>query len=166
MGFKAMIVSVALASTAVLASPAQADPTQRQLDLAQRYVSAMRMERTFEATMDAMSPGLLPPDENLPPEKREAILAAIRQVTGEMVASLSREMAPMLVEVYTQKELEDVVAFYESPSGRAMIDKAPQLSARMAPLLRDLAPRMRTELRERLCKISACPPEVAEPKTD
>lgn len=153
-----------LAALAVAGSAgAQAAPTARQLELAQRYVAAMRMEKTMTATMDAMTPSLMASAGELPPEKRAMLVAAVRDVTQTMMATMSARMAPILAEVFTEKELEDVVAFYEGPSGRSMIDKSPQLAAKMAPVMQEIMPQVRAQMTERICKIAECPPEAKAP---
>jgi hypothetical protein len=146
------------------AASAQNTPSARQLELAQRYVAAIHMERTFDATMDAVLPSLKTSGGALPPEKQEAVLEAVRDVTKSMMADMTTRMAPLLAEVFTEKELEDLVAFYEGPTGRSMIDKSPLLAAKMAPMMRDLVPQMQVRMAERICKITDCPPSAAAKK--
>lgn len=139
------------------AASAQTTPTARQTELAQRYVTALQMEKTVGATMDALLPAMMgAADDKLPTEARAEFTAIMRDVTREMIASLSTQMAPVLAETFTEKELEDVVAFYEGPSGRAFIEKTPVLSAKMAPIVRELMPQMQAKIVERLCRDGKC----------
>lgn len=159
-GLVACLVVMALAG----AANAQAAPSARQLELAQRYVAAIQMERTIDASMDAVLPSLRASGGQLPSEKQEAVLAAARDVTKDMMMKLTAGMAPILAEVFTEKELEDLVAFYEGPTGRSMIDKSPLLAAKMGPMMRDMVPQMQAQLIERICKITDCPPSVVGKK--
>lgn len=162
MRVRTAIVTVMMTLVTAGAVQAQAVPSARQMELARRYVAAMQMERTFDATMDAMTPALMDQGVKLPPEKQAEVAAMIRDVTKETVVTMSNRMAPLLAEVFTEKELEDVVAFYEGPSGRSMIEKSPQLAAKMAPMMREMMPQVRARMIERICRISECPPALVE----
>ena len=107
--------------------------------------------------------GELTDREQLKLPRARALVAAVRDVTQTMMATMSARMAPILAEVFTEKELEDVVAFYEGPSGRSMIDKSPQLAAKMAPVMQEIMPQVRAQMTERICKIAECPPEAKAP---
>jgi hypothetical protein len=159
-GLVAGLAAVLLAG----AASAQTAPTARQMELAQRYVAAIRMEKTFDATMDAMLPTLQAGNGKVSGEKFEAIMAAMSEVTKSMVGEMSVRMAPVLAEVFTEQELEELVEFYEGPTGRAVIDKSPQLAVRMAPLMQEMMPRLQTQMAERICKITDCPPSAAQAK--
>ncbi|MBA4011600.1 MAG: hypothetical protein C0481_07010 [Phenylobacterium sp.] len=143
------------------AASAQTAPTARQLDLAQRYVKAMKLETTVTSVVNQLGPTVMGGSlDSLPPEKREAVMGVVREVSRKMMAKMSTQMAPMLAEVFTEKELEDVVAFYEGPSGQALIEKSPQLSAKMAPLMNDLMPEMQTEMLAGMCEVLDCDQKV------
>ena len=87
-------------------------------------------------------------------------MSVMRQVSQNMMTKIGAQMAPILAEVFTEKELEDVVAFYEGPSGKAMIEKTPQLGAKMAPLMKDLMPEMQSEMIAGMCKVLDCDQKV------
>ena len=44
--------------------------------------------------------------------------------------ALKPEMAEIYLEAFTEKELEDFIAFYNSPSGKAMVSKTPAMMAK------------------------------------
>lgn len=139
------------------AASAQPSPSARQLDLAQRYVKAMNLEASMNAVMDQLAPTMIEGRlDSLTPEEREAFLGVMRDVSQKMMARMGARMAPILAEMFTEKELEDVVAFYEGPSGKAMIEKGPQLGAKMAPLMKELMPEAQSEMFARMCEILDC----------
>lgn len=157
MSLAAGLAALLLASTA----SAQPAPTAHQLDLARRYVKAMKLEASMGAVMDQLAPTMMQGSlDSLPPEKREAVMGVMREVSQNMVTRLGAEMAPILAEVFTEKELEDVVAFYEGPSGKAMIEKTPQLGAKMAPLMKNLMPQMQSEMIAGMCEVFDCDQKV------
>jgi len=146
------------------AASAQTAPSAHQLDLAQRYVKAMKLETMITSVMDQLGPTIMGGSlDSLPPEKREAVMGVVREVSQKMMARMSTQMVPMLAEVFTEKELEDVVAFYEGPSGKALIEKTPQLGAKMAPLMKDLMPEMQTEMVAGMCEVLDCDKKVPRP---
>ena len=143
------------------AASAQTAPSARQLDLAQRYVKAMNLEVSMATFMDQMAPTMMQGSlDSLPSEKREAVMGVMREVSQSVMTRMGVRMAPILAEVFTEKELEDVVAFYEGPSGKAMIEKTPQLGAKMAPLMKDLMPEMQSEMIAGMCEVFDCDQKV------
>ncbi len=143
------------------AASAQTAPSARQLDLAQRYVKAMNLEVSMATMMDQLAPTIMQGSlDSLPAEKREAAMSVMRQVSQNMMTKMGAQMAPILAEVFTEKELEDVVAFYEGPSGKAMIEKTPQLGAKMAPLMKELMPEMQSEMIAGMCEVLDCDQKV------
>ena len=146
------------------AASAQSAPSARQLDLAQRYVKAMKLETMVAMVVDQLGPTTMGGSlDSLPAEKREAVMGVIREVSQKMMARMSTQMAPMLAEVFTEKELEDVVAFYEGPSGKALIEKTPQLGAKMAPLVNGLMPEVHSEMLAGICEVLDCDQKVPRP---
>lgn len=77
----------------------------------------------------------------------------------ERVAAIQKEvmsfdrMKPMFVKLYqdtfTQDEVDGMTAFYESPPGKALVEKTPKLMQNMAPmmgqLMQDMMPRLQAE---------------------
>lgn len=147
---------------ATLAAPASAEPTARQLELAKRYVtattSAKRLEATFAATMTAVMPI---PGSDEAQQKRMATVMS--EVMIKMVSRLAEKMAPIMAETFTEAELEAIVAFYEGPAGKTLLDKTPEISAKLAPAMREITPEMFAEVVARRCEITTCPPKNAPP---
>lgn len=140
------------------AGAASAQPTARQLELAQRYVATMRPER-MAGISDSMLSALMGPAKGADAEaKRARYLAVMRDVNAELLSEMAVRMTPILAETFTEKELEDVVVFYEGPSGRAIIEKTPELTARMTPLMLELIPKVQAKVIERLCEDGSCAP--------
>jgi hypothetical protein len=48
--------------------------------------------------------------------------------------SLKDDLIEIYVEAFTEKELNDIMAFYETPTGRKTLEKLPELSAKGAQL--------------------------------
>jgi len=159
-GIAAAVAVMSMSSAALAQSP----PTARQMDLARRYVAAVKMEQTFEATMAAMRPALMaqPPESKLTEAQRERLMVVVDDLSRQMMRKLIERTAPLMAEVYTEQELQGLVTFYESPTGQAVVDKAPALAAKMAPLMKELMPEMQAGMRARRCEIIDCKADEAK----
>ncbi|MES2896610.1 MAG: DUF2059 domain-containing protein [Pseudomonadota bacterium] len=152
-------MSLALA-LAVIAAPASAEPTARQLELAKRYVaatsSAKRLEATFAATMTAVMP--IPGSDEAQQKRMARVMS---DIMIKMTSRLAEKMAPVMADTFTEAELEAIVAFYEGPAGKSLLDKTPEISAKLAPAMREITPEMFAEVAARRCEIITCPPKDA-----
>lgn len=157
-------------AVSLLATAAFAAPTAKQVELAHRYIVATHMERTMDATMKAMMPGMLadiPKGTAAEEARRAAVMDAMPEVMGDMMRKMVVRLEPIVAETFTEQELADLVAFYEGPTGQSLIAKSPALAARMGPMMRELVPEMQAELKAKVCaKIdcsAAVPPTAAKP---
>ena len=154
----ARTISLGLAG-ALMATAALAAPTAKQTELAHRYIAAVHMDRTMDATMKAMMPTMLasiPPGGEAQEARRKAVTEVLPEVMHEMMGKMMARMEPIVAETFTEQELADLVKFYESPTGQAVVDKTPQLAMRMAPMMRELMPEMTKDLMAKVCAKSDC----------
>jgi hypothetical protein len=160
----ARTISLGLAG-ALMATAALAAPTPKQTELAHRYIAAVHMDRNMDATMKAMMPTMLagiPQGDAAQEARRKAVTEVLPQVMSEMMSKMLDRMEPIVAETFSEKELADLVKFYESPTGQAVVDKTPQLAMRMAPMMRELMPEMTKELMAKVCAKTDC---TADQKT-
>lgn len=152
---------VAVLALAMMAGSAMAQtPSARQLELAKRYVAAIDMQDNYERTMQAMLPVLqaqMAQSGKLTPEQQAKLAQITLEVSGKMVTKMLAKMPTIMAEVFTEAELEGLVRFYESPVGKSLIAKTPEMSAKIAPLMPELMAEMRTEMMSRVCEIATCP---------
>jgi uncharacterized protein len=97
------------------------------------------------------------PDEALPaPLQGMAEIQAMQPVLREIMrehmgwASLEPEFVRVYAEVFTERELRDLIAFYETPLGQKFLDKMPIASARTQAILMERMQRGMPKLLERL----------------
>lgn len=159
-----MAVLLWLACASAAAEPASAQSVERLLELtnAKRLMQAVQAQQ--RATMDAM---IAARNRGLPPEKLEQAQAAGRKAYDTVINELSWDkLEPLIVQVYTEtfteEEIRGLIAFYESPAGRAYIEKMPQATQRTMQLIRErVAPimeRLQQQIRE-----EAAHPSTPEP---
>jgi uncharacterized protein len=79
--------------------------------------------------MEAMVPQILKPFQERSPNVPKEFWDSAKE---EMLKDVVNQMADMLTPIYqkylTQKELEDVLAFYESPAGKKISDVTPNIT--------------------------------------
>lgn len=93
------------------------------------------MARTFEQAVEF---------NRLKPEEQQQARLALEKLAARMRPILAEElgwhrMKPVNVDIYrstfTQDEVDGLIAFYESPAGRALVEKMPQVMQRSMALL-------------------------------
>src|SRR5271165_2889992 len=133
-GVLAMVLGVLAWPAAGQPAPAMASdvaPSGAKLELARQVVEATGVEAALSASFHDMVGQTY---ASLKPAS-SAQAQARRQVFADAQADAMAKIAPKIVESlvdsyardYTTKELTDVLAFYQSPSGRSMVAKTPQL---------------------------------------
>lgn len=163
-----LAASPAFAEPAPVASGPPAPASPRALELTQRYFAAMRMEATMRATVKAVMPELIDQfsrsNPNMSPAQRAAIVDAAAQSSQTMIVRMMERMAPIFAQSFTEQELQDLVAFYEGPTGRALVAKTPAFAAKMNPAVVQLMPEMMAEMQNRLCAKMSCTAKAPTPR--
>ena len=173
------VVSLALTSPAWAADakpPAAIEaPSARALELAKRYMAATHMERTMDQAMAVMTP-IMRAQMNkslskLTAEERTTIYGIVDETMQDFmkqsVAKLQVRMPLMLARTFTEKELEEIVVFYESPTGQTALAKAPAMMAEMMPIMMEDAAKVEAQVLAKLCAAypAQCRGEVQKGKT-
>lgn len=142
------------------------DPAR--LALAQRYFDDIQlskvMNQTFTAIMPALNAQLAKQyGDKLNNPQAAALSSATAETMAEMVTDMDGRMEavmiPIVAQVFTTQELTDLVAFYDSPSGKAMVAKTPQLSAALAGHMAELMPdpnAITAKIIEKFCTKTDC----------
>jgi hypothetical protein len=122
-----------------------------------RLTKTDQMMQQVMSQMRAMS--LQQFEKNLPPEAKAKAGEVQQKIFDVVGAKMSWEkLKPAFVqiysEVYTDEELDGILAFYRSPAGRAMIEKTPQLMTRTMAFVQKLTADMQPDI-EKMVKESA-----------
>jgi len=126
---------------------------------AQGGIAAMRqvMQNAGEATAAQML-------SNLPADKA----AEAKTFLHDLMADVARTMAPKLLQdservwaaEFSEQELTDILAFYKTPTGRAMVAKLPEISRQTGLIVGRHAPEIQLMVAERACAKFGCTPQV------
>jgi hypothetical protein len=100
-------------------------------------------------------------ESQIPPDATAEEQAKSRKIQGQVMDLVKARMSwdimrPLYVklygEIFSEGEIEGLLAFYQSPAGRAMIQKMPVLIAKMMALaqdrMKDISPEIERILRE------------------
>lgn len=139
------LIALLLASTLSLlaAMPSQAAPASR--DSVEQLFSQIDMQKTYDATFDAMKKSVgeallkSPQLQSLTPDQRHAFDAGMQRMYDLMHdelnwSKLKPEYEQMYMDTFTQQEVDDILAFYNTPSGKAMIQKMPAMMGKVMQL--------------------------------
>ena len=138
------------------------NPSVHQRQLAEKLLVVMRVDDTVRSTIDTMyaqiekqfleSAAANDTDEESVAEAKETF-TSFRQKASKL--DLSGELREAYVRMYskyfTEKELENLIAFYESPTGRKTMDVLPQMMQEsMQAGMKHLGPPLQQAMQEAL----------------
>jgi hypothetical protein len=157
----ATFLCLLLAPLAVLAAPASNESierflklteAERNLESAQQYSEQMMQEAVREQNQRRM---LSPDVQN---KMRDAMQKSAQAMREEMSwATMKPLMVRIYAESFTQEELDGLIAFYDSPAGRAFVKKMPVvmeksmmlMQERIGPLMQRMEMKMREAMADR-----------------
>ena len=120
-------------NTAADATAAQAAPetTENHRKVVLELFKVMNMERTIDASINTMLNTQLQANPHLEPFE-----ATMREFFAQYMSweSLENEFVDMYMEAFTQREIEDLLAFYKTPTGNKAISRLPELMEQGAAL--------------------------------
>jgi len=124
--------------------------------LVRRYFEVSQFEKMMNAMMESMMAPMMS-DVRIPQDKipvvREAVLEGFGNVLPQMVDAFVVEYA----NTFTLDELQQLVAFYESPTGRSIMAKTLTLSRDAGRMVERFNPIMEAEMHRQLCARIDCP---------
>jgi uncharacterized protein len=155
----------AKASAIPLPAPAahvQTDDIAGRLILVRRYFDAVKFDELMNGMLNSQLDAIIA-QGSIPADRqtifREAATAAYAAVIPRMI----EESAQMYAEAFTTDELEQLVAFYESPVGQSMMTKTVILTQKTGEMIQRYGPQMEAEMLEQLCARIDCEAEGLTP---
>jgi len=158
------LIALLAASAALFAAAAAAaqtsgaaEPSAKALALAKRYVADAQAERILSDEGPAVAQFMLSKvpqpagGEAKADEVRQAMLDAANAAVQAQLPIFLDKTAAIYARVFTEKELSDIVTFYDSPSGRAFITKTGDAATPMAELIHSLGAEIQADTQSRFC---------------
>jgi len=155
----AVAAALVLAGSPALCADTPA-PSAHNLALARHLFAGMHMDRMMDGMMKQVAPAMMAQARKTNPalteEQAKAISESAAESGGVMMNKIMERMIPLYASTFTEKELTDAVAFYDGPSGQAMLNKMPVLMANMGPLMAEMMPEMQADVMKRVCAKTDC----------
>ncbi|KQW79660.1 DUF2059 domain-containing protein [Brevundimonas sp. Root1279] len=151
------VTAPAMAQEAPRAVPVvaqDADRAEREA-LVRRYLTAIQMDKLMNGMMESMMGSMLE-DSEIPEEKRELVRDAALAAFANVMPQMNDAMIDMYAEAFTRDELQQLVAFYESPVGRSMMSKTVMLTRQSGELYESFGAAMEEEMMKQLCLRMDC----------
>ena len=147
---------------APVAASAQDGARYARVALAQRAVQAMQGEQL--AAMAHQMTMAFPPSEleGMSGEERVVFDEVMAEVSVTIMERVLAGTAVIYADIFTQEELEAMVAFYESPMGQSILTKTYAATPQMIELVRSIMPEIMTDMVDRLCDRTGCTAQERE----
>ena len=84
------------------------------------------------------------------------------ELTHDLLPQMIEEMVPVYASVFTQAELESLLAFYETEMGRAILDKTIAVMPEANRAVLSVMPQMLDKMAARMCQHYGCEPGELE----
>jgi hypothetical protein len=135
--------------------------------LVRRLMKAMHFEAQIDTMLGAMMPIMMEQQArqhpNLGPADQKVILDTVREVMREkFTPKLIERAVPIYAATFSESELTQMVAFYESPVGQSIITKMPAMAPKIAEAARELIPEATGDMARAMCaKVNCLQPTPA-----
>jgi hypothetical protein len=139
---------------------ADASPSAHKLALARQLVEVTRMDAIMTGAFRNMVSGVTASASQSLSADRQARMKIIGEAEGAALEKLVPQIVDSMVNGYarnfSEQELSDILAFYQSPSGRSMVAKTPQFMQGMMVEMAALMPQIRRDMGEDVCAKITC----------
>lgn len=136
-----------------------ADTAETRLKLAERILDDMGGVSNLKAMVNSVASSLLSSmtaDQQFPPETLKALQDSMSETLTDIAPRLIEDVAKLYAQNFDERQLADIAAFYEGPTGKAMVAKLPQIGQQSALIGASLVPQMQTDMLRRFCQKIDC----------
>ncbi len=134
-------------------SQTTAAPDPVRLQLARQIFESQGGMQTVQATMKSMENSML---SGSTPEVKQRMTDAMDGMVNALIPKLFDEMAGFYATDFSEDELKGILAFYQSPTGQALKEKAPLVAQQIGLTMVKLIPRMQLSVLEKVCATTEC----------
>jgi len=132
------------------ASPVRADEVSKSAKAEEllQLMQGDQMIKMMEPMMKGMA-GMVKPD--MPVEERAKIGEMQRKIMALVADRLNKArpaLAKIYADTYTEEEIDGILAFYNSPVGKAFLEKMPEVMRRSAPVVMVLMGGLQPEIKK------------------
>ena len=153
----ASILALSLAASGAQAQTAAAPVDPQRLAIAKQIFEAQGGVKNAAAMVKTMQSAML---ANAPtPEIKQRLTAAMDTMTSAVLPRLFDELAGYYAADFTADQLKDILAFYQTPTGRALLANSPILAQQVGGTMARIMPRMQLSVLDKVCSTGPCTPE-------
>lgn len=137
--------------------------TLLHLDALMQQMSSLAQQQA-KANMQTMAPNT----DAATKAKADEFMAKMFNLINQELSwkSLEPEMAKIYSDNFTEAQIDDILVFYRSPTGKAMVEKLPQLTQQSMQIaqqrMADLEPKMKA-LADEMSREMPTPPSSSQP---
>lgn len=132
------MLSALLLAAGLAATEAPSAPSEAHIAAATALISASRSDEMFEQMKDPTLPMVQQTVAQFQGcESAKPVLDDFSKAMAEIkfddaqIAKVKRDVAIAYTEVFSEAELKEMTAFYESPTGKKMMDRMPEVMQKM-----------------------------------
>jgi hypothetical protein len=156
--------ATAHAQSAYVAPPASPPPSARQLELSNQLVDAMGLRSNYatllHGAMGQISNAALAGAAAQNPHTADAMRGAIDDAFDKMMVKIVDVMVDVNARTFSEEELTQLLAFYQSPTGKALVAKTPELARQTMAEVLPLMPQFQRDMLDDFCGRLPCTPEM------
>ncbi|MFO1012565.1 MAG: DUF2059 domain-containing protein [Caulobacteraceae bacterium] len=136
------------------------EPSAAQKALVRRYFAAIKMEETLGDMMDTIMPAMMEAEARrlgqLNANERRALVDSATEGVRAILPDMMESFVTYFASHFSEAELQQIVAFYESPVGMALTERSQLKDADSEEIFRALIPKLTIEITRRFCQKVTC----------
>jgi len=146
---KTILLSIIFAATTVAAF------SQTKQESIKELFHLMQTDSMMEKTFAAIVPAIM---TQIPKEEKDSIKSAQMNLFMNSLITSSKEMCKKMLnedivlvydKLFTENEIEDLITFYKTPTGKKMIEKSPEMQKEiMSMLMQKYMPELQNNIKE------------------
>jgi hypothetical protein len=96
------------------------------------------------------------------PQMRDALIDGMDKAAAELVPHLIDQVATIYAEDFNEAQLTDILAFYRTPTGRALVARLPDIARQSSQTVAQYMPQIQYAMLKSICATTPCPPTVLQ----
>ncbi len=121
----------------VILLPFMITMAQDKASAVKRLMAAMQMEKTIDSTMGGIRTAMAQQmKDGVPSDSLNNLMDFVASETTAITKQMIAEDLPAVYEKnFDLKEIKDLTAFYESPTGKKLVEKTPEVSKEIMTIM-------------------------------
>lgn len=127
--------------------------------LARDLIVKLDVDTLINTMLGSMLDSVRPKDASLTAGQREElnnIFNSMKVGFGRLLPEMKDVMVLLYAQNFTAKELSDINAFYDTPAGKALVERQPAITAHSLPLIMAIIPKVADYAEEDYCSRITC----------